>query len=85
MTETHQLSIQLRQRAGKGAARSVRRDGRVPGVIYGGKQEPLLISIDPLELTARAAQARLLRHALRPQARRRGRIACCRATCSSIR
>jgi large subunit ribosomal protein L25 len=50
MTETHQLSVQLRQRAGKGAARSVRREGRVPGVIYGGKQEPVLISIDPLEL-----------------------------------
>ena len=50
MTETHQLSIQLRQRVGKGAARSVRREGRVPGVIYGGKQEPVLISIDPLEL-----------------------------------
>ena len=28
MTETHQLSVQLRQRAGKGAARSVRREGR---------------------------------------------------------
>jgi large subunit ribosomal protein L25 len=50
MTETHQLSVQLRQRAGKGAARSVRREGRVPGVIYGGKQDPVLISIDPLEL-----------------------------------
>jgi large subunit ribosomal protein L25 len=50
MTETHQLSVQLRQRAGKGAARSVRREGRVPGVIYGGREEPVLISIDPLEL-----------------------------------
>ncbi len=51
MTETHQLSVQLRERAGKGAARSVRRASRVPGVIYGGKEEPLLISLDPGELS----------------------------------
>ncbi len=50
MTQTHQLSVELRARAGKGAARTVRRAGRVPGVIYGGKQEPTLISIDPSEL-----------------------------------
>jgi large subunit ribosomal protein L25 len=50
MAETHPLSVQLRERAGKGAARTVRRAGRVPGVIYGGKQEPILISLDPAEL-----------------------------------
>ncbi len=57
MTETHQLSIQLRERAGKGAARAVRREGRVPGVIYGGKQEPTLISVDPRELSRELHQA----------------------------
>ena len=51
MTEVHQLSTELRERSGKGAARSVRRAGRVPGVIYGGKQEPVLISLDPRELS----------------------------------
>lgn len=50
MAETQPLSVQLRERAGKGAARTVRRAGRVPGVIYGGKQEPILISLDPGEL-----------------------------------
>jgi large subunit ribosomal protein L25 len=50
MAESPQLSIELRERAGKGAARTVRRAGRVPGVIYGGKQEPILISLDPAEL-----------------------------------
>jgi large subunit ribosomal protein L25 len=50
MAENPQLSVQLRERAGKGAARTVRRAGRVPGVIYGGKQEPILISLDPGEL-----------------------------------
>ena len=51
MAESPQLSIKLRERAGKGAARTTRRAGRVPGVIYGAKQEPLLISLDPRELS----------------------------------
>ncbi|MEQ8665681.1 MAG: 50S ribosomal protein L25/general stress protein Ctc [Rhodospirillales bacterium] len=44
------IAAELRERAGKGAARSTRREGRVPAVIYGNKQEPVLISLDPVEL-----------------------------------
>ena len=40
-----------REKAGKGAARACRREGRVPAVIYGGKKDPVLISLDPVELT----------------------------------
>jgi large subunit ribosomal protein L25 len=47
MTETHTLTAQPRERAGKGAARRDRRAGRVPGVIYGGGKEPSLFTIDP--------------------------------------
>jgi len=36
-----------RERAGKGAARATRRQGMVPGVIYGAKQAPTLISLEP--------------------------------------
>ena len=36
---------------GKGAARATRRTGRVPGVIYGGKTSPEMISIDRGDLT----------------------------------
>jgi large subunit ribosomal protein L25 len=36
-----------RARAGKGVARATRREGKVPGVIYGAKQEPTLIALDP--------------------------------------
>ena len=36
-----------RARAGKGAARATRREGKVPGVIYGAKQPPSLIALDP--------------------------------------
>ena len=39
-----------RDRAGKGAARATRREGRVPGVIYGNKEDPVLISVDPVDL-----------------------------------
>ncbi len=51
MAQANQMTAELRERAGKGAARAVRRAGRVPGVIYGNKQEPVLISLDPIELT----------------------------------
>jgi large subunit ribosomal protein L25 len=47
MVETSTLVAELRDRAGKGAARAARRAGRVPGVIYGNRQDPLLISVDP--------------------------------------
>ena len=40
-----------REKAGKGAARACRREGRVPGVIYGGKKDPVMISLDPVELS----------------------------------
>ncbi len=39
-----------REKAGKGAARECRREGRVPAVIYGGKKDPVMISLDPVEL-----------------------------------
>ena len=41
------IEAELRSRAGKGAARATRRAGKVPAVIYGGHQEPNLISLDP--------------------------------------
>ncbi len=44
------FNAQKREIAGKGAARACRREGRVPAVIYGGKQEPLMVSLHPVEL-----------------------------------
>lgn len=46
MSVIKQLSAMRRERAGKGAARAIRREGRVPAVIYGGGQPPLSISLD---------------------------------------
>src|SRR5207247_3399860 len=50
------LSAERRARAGKGAARATRRAGRVPGIIYGGDQEPLPISLEPRELSRALAR-----------------------------
>ncbi len=41
-----QLEAQRRERAGKGAARAIRRENRVPAVIYGAGQPPVSISLD---------------------------------------
>jgi large subunit ribosomal protein L25 len=51
MPETTTLSAEPRERAGKGAARATRRAGRVPGIVYGGDKEPVLISLEPRELS----------------------------------
>jgi large subunit ribosomal protein L25 len=37
----------MRDRAGKGGARSSRRDGLIPAVIYGDKQPPMMIAVEP--------------------------------------
>lgn len=50
MAQAATMSVELRDRAGKGAARATRRAGRVPAVIYGNKQDPIMISLDPIEL-----------------------------------
>jgi large subunit ribosomal protein L25 len=41
------IEAETRSRAGKGVARATRRAGKVPAVIYGAKQEPSLIALDP--------------------------------------
>lgn len=46
MSEVLDLSAETRDRAGKGASRAMRREGRVPAVIYGDKQEPIAIHLE---------------------------------------
>ena len=50
--ELVELKATARERVGKGAARQARRDGRIPGVIYGGSKPPTPISLDHRELLA---------------------------------
>ena len=37
MSDTLTLSAEAREQAGKGASRALRREGRIPAVVYGGK------------------------------------------------
>lgn len=53
---TASLSASARSAVGKGVARSLRRDGRVPAVIYGHARAPQALSVDAREL------GRLLEH-----------------------
>lgn len=48
-----ELKALHRSRSGKGAARAVRREGRVPAVVYGGKEAPLTVSLGHAEVSKR--------------------------------
>ncbi len=50
MAGTKSLTATARDGTGKGAARGVRREGRIPGVIYGGGDAAAPISLDYREL-----------------------------------
>ncbi len=50
MSDTLTLPAETRDRAGKGASRVLRREGRVPAVIYGNKETPLSIHVEEKEL-----------------------------------
>lgn len=46
MDKTLLLEAQIRERTGSGAAAQLRKEGRVPAIVYGHKQEPVAISLD---------------------------------------
>lgn len=50
MSDIVKMSVEHRPGVGKGAARTARRAGFVPGVIYGGKEDPVSIQIKGNEL-----------------------------------
>jgi large subunit ribosomal protein L25 len=60
MAETPVLEAVARAGVGKGAARTARREGKVPGVIYGGGKEPQTISVDFNTLLTRLRQGKFL-------------------------
>ena len=57
MSDVASLDAEAREQAGKGAARALRRSGRVPAVIYGDKKDPTPISIDGHTLQIELSQA----------------------------
>ncbi len=55
-----QLDVQVREGTGKGASRALRRDGRIPAVLYGGKDAPAHFSLDPVQLNKELHQTGFL-------------------------
>jgi large subunit ribosomal protein L25 len=45
------LAAQVRKSKGKGAARRLRRDNKVPAIFYGPKTEPVMLAVDYPELS----------------------------------
>ena len=51
MSEALELSAEIRQEFGTGAARELRRRGKVPAIVYGKDKEALAISVEEKEIT----------------------------------
>ena len=49
--ELETIKVRTRVRRGKGGAREVRREGDVPGIIYGGESDPVDVRIDLRQIT----------------------------------
>ena len=62
MANAFVLNAEVRERAGKGAARATRREGRVPAVIYGDKKDSVMISLDPIEIKKLASTGSFFSH-----------------------
>ena len=58
--EIPDLIAQERTGTGKGAARQARREGLVPGIVYGGGADPLPINLDFNKLLTRLRQGRFM-------------------------
>ena len=50
MVEIQTILASSRVRAGKGTARAARREGQIPAVIYGNNENPILITLDKIQL-----------------------------------
>src|SRR3989440_1253299 len=48
--ETNILEVHPRQSGNKNVARRVRRDGKIPGVVYGAGKDSLAVSVDPRQV-----------------------------------
>lgn len=58
MSQTRTIAAQARGATGKGASRAVRRDDKVPGIVYGGGAEPVAISVGAKDLVKEHGRGR---------------------------
>jgi large subunit ribosomal protein L25 len=62
MAQTSVLKAEVRERVGKGAARAVRREDKIPAVIYGDRKPPIPIVLPQREITHRLHSGGFLTH-----------------------
>src|SRR6185503_2301428 len=60
MATVQEMKATARPKGGKGAARSARRTGKVPGVIYGENKPPIMVLVEHDELRKRIYAGRFL-------------------------
>ncbi|HEY9235579.1 MULTISPECIES: 50S ribosomal protein L25/general stress protein Ctc [Phenylobacterium] len=56
------LNVEVRERTGTGSARATRREGLVPGVLYGGSKDPVAIAVRANEFRKALYTGKLLGH-----------------------
>ena len=56
------LNVEIRDRSGKGGARAVRREDKVPGVLYGGPLGPVQLAVRSTEFRKALYTGKLLGH-----------------------
>jgi large subunit ribosomal protein L25 len=62
MAQIYELKAEVRDRVGKGAARAVRRQDKIPAVIYGDRHPPIPIALPQRETTQRLHAGGFLTH-----------------------
>ena len=60
MAQQFSLAAETRRDAGKGASRRLRREGKIPGIMYGGGQEPKGVAFDANAVHRNMAQEAFL-------------------------
>lgn len=56
------LNVEVRDRTGTGGARAARREGLVPGVLYGGNQDPVAVAVKTNEFRKALYSGKLVGH-----------------------
>ena len=56
------LNVEVRENTGTGGARAARREGKVPGILYGGKLGPVPVSVRANEFRKALHSGKLLGH-----------------------
>jgi large subunit ribosomal protein L25 len=60
MAATSEIKASARTRSGQGGARAVRREGKVPAVVYGDKKEPQNVTLDYKEISLLIGRGKFL-------------------------